>query len=570
MGMLSHPLLTAEQEKHIVDSLIGANLLSVNDLDVVQKHAALNEGTLFDLAIEHTNLTVSQAAQMIAREHNWRFMDLDRWRPTDTNHMKIPLTLAKAKHVVLFSSLEQEAHIAMADPRDTETFHLVEKYLGVPTRAYFAAKEQIKTALRWYKIDIHETVARLVAMHEAAVKTKAQDNSVPQLFDVLIRHAIASGASDMHIEPQREGTAIRIRIDGLMQTELMLPQTIHDLLILRVKVLARLRTDEHMVPQDGKISIFDEDDARERTDVRISIVPTIVGEKAVMRILSSSEQGLNLNRLGFSRQDLETMKRQSERSWGMILVTGPTGSGKTTTLYGLLKILNVPEDNLMTIEDPVEYETKGLTQIQVNSDVGLTFASGLRTIVRQDPDVILVGEIRDEETANIAVNAAMTGHLVLSTLHTNDAATAFPRLLDMNVEPFLVASTVNIVVAQRLVRKICTHCIRSEETSLEELGNRLPIHALELLGKQQKTLRLFKGQGCPMCKNSGYLGRIGIFEMLEVTPDIKRMIMNHANADEIAAQAHKQGMRTMFEDGIEKVLEGLTTIEEVYRVSTTS
>jgi type IV pilus assembly protein PilB len=568
--MLSHPLLTPEQEKHIVDSLVSGNLLNVSDIDDIQKHAALNEGTLFDLAIEHTNLSTAQAAQLIAREHNWRFMDLDRWRPNDTNHLKIPLAFAKAKRVVLFSCTENEAHVAMSDPRDTETLHLVEKYLGRPTRSYFAAKEHIKTALRWYKIDIHETVNKLVAMHEAAVKTKAQDNSVPLLFDVLVRHAIASGASDLHIEPQRTGTAIRIRIDGLMQTDIVLPKTIHDLLILRVKVLARLRTDEHMVPQDGKISIFDEDDPNERTDIRVSIVPTIVGEKAVMRILSSSEQGLNLNRLGFSRADLEIMKRQSERSWGMILVTGPTGSGKTTTLYGLLKILNVPEDNLMTIEDPVEYEMKGLTQIQVNSDVGLTFSSGLRTIVRQDPDTILVGEIRDEETANIGVNAAMTGHLVLSTLHTNDAATAFPRLLDMNVEPFLVASTVNIVVAQRLVRKICTHCIHSEETSLDELTNRLPIHALELLGRQQKTLRLFKGLGCPMCKNSGYLGRIGIFEMLEVTPEIKQLILKRASADDIAAQAKRQGMHTMFEDGIDKVLQGMTTIEEVYRVSTTS
>lgn len=565
--MLTHPLLTREQEDHIVASLAAARLLSENDIADAKRHAELNEGTLFDLAIERTALSPAEATQLIAREFGWRVIDLARWKPTAGVHTKIPLEVAKMQRMLPFAEEDDHLDLALEDPRSLVAAHLLEKTCGHAVRIFLASHVDIKHSLRWYKIDITSTVKELLKVHDAAVKSGAQDDSIPKLFDVIVRHAIASGASDLHIEPQRDELLIRIRIDGLMQTELILPMNIHELMLLRAKVLARLRTDEHMVPQDGKITIADEDDPRQHTDIRLSIVPTIVGEKAVMRIMASSDQGLNLNRLGLERADLETMKRQADRSWGMILVTGPTGSGKTTTLYSILRTLNVPEDNLMTIEDPVEYEVKGLTQIQVNTQVGLTFASGLRTIVRQDPDVILVGEIRDEETASIAVNSAMTGHLVLSTLHTNDAATAFPRLLDMRVEPFLIASTVNIVVAQRLVRRICTHCIHSEETTLDELANDLPIHALELLGRQRTTLRLYRGLGCPMCKHSGFLGRVGIFEMLEMTPEIKKLILSHASADQIAIEAKKQGMRTMFEDGIEKVLQGVTTIEEVYRAA---
>lgn len=566
----THPLLTVEQEEHILNSLVAGNLLTPIDIKEVRRQSEMEDTPAFNLAIDRTNLTQAQAGQLIAREFNWRFTDLSKWKPTSTAHSLVTGRMARGRKVLLFALDDNQASVASDDPRDMRGVHLLEKKLGRPAKLYFAMHSDIKASFRWYKTDIKPAVEALVAKHAESVRTGVQDDAIPKMLDLIIRHAIAISASDLHIEPQRNELLIRMRVDGLMQQELSLPLSIHELVILRIKVLARLQTDEHMVPQDGKISIVDEDDVTQHTDVRISIVPTIIGEKAVLRLMTSMERGLNLNRLGFAKSDLDIMKRHAARSWGMILVTGPTGSGKTTTLYSVLKTLNVPEDNLMTIEDPVEYEMKGLTQIQVNTQVGLTFASGLRTIVRQDPDIILVGEIRDEETADIAVNAAMTGHLVLSTLHTNDAATAFPRLLEMNVEPFLVASTVNIVVAQRLVRKICTHCIRSEESSLDELANRLPIHALEMLGRQNNKLRLYRGMGCNMCKFTGYLGRQGIFEILEVTPEIKRLIMTHANADEIGVVAKKQGMRTMFEDGIDKVIQGVTTIEEVYRVAVSS
>ncbi len=562
-----HQLLSIEQEEHILNSLVAGNLLTPTDIKDVRRQSELEDMPAFDLAIERTNLSGAQSGQLIAREFNWRFTDLSKWKPTSNAHTLVTGSMARSRRILLFALDDMQASVATDDPRDMRGVHLLEKKLGRPARMYFAMHNDLKSAFRWYKTDIKPAAETLVKRHQDAVRTGIQDDSIPKLLDLIMRHAVASGASDLHIEPHRNEFIIRMRVDGIMQQELTLPMAIHELVILRIKVLAKLATDEHMMPQDGKLAIIDEDDVNQRTDVRISIVPTILGEKCVMRLMTAMERGLNLNRLGLARSDLEIMKRQAARSWGMILVTGPTGSGKTTTLYSVLKMLNDPEDNLMTIEDPVEYEMKGLTQIQVNSQVGLSFATGLRTIVRQDPDIILVGEIRDEETADIAVNAAMTGHLVLSTLHTNDAATAFPRLLEMNVEPFLVASTVNIVVAQRLVRKICTHCIRSEESSLDELANRLPIHALEMLGRQNTKLRLYRGMGCSMCKFTGYLGRQGIFEILEVTPEIKKMIMLHANADEIAVQAKKQGMRTMFEDGIDKVIQGITTIEEVYRVA---
>lgn len=570
MPIHQHPLLSQKQEDHILASLVAGKLLSEQDLQDLTQQAEREGRARFDIAVERTNLSQAQAGQLIAREHGWRYADLAKWKPTTSAHTAIPVSIAKAQSVILTELAEDSASVAIGDPRDMRVSHLLEKKLRRPLKVYFSAKEDIGRALRWYKTSIVGQVDELLARHKESLKTGKQDDSIPKLVTLILRHAITNGASDVHVEPQREEVTVRMRVDGLMQKELSLPVAVLELIILRLKVLARLATDEHTVPQDGKITIPDEEDPHRFTDARLSIVPTIIGEKAVLRLMTSLERGLNINRLGLSHTDLEMMKQQANRSWGMILVTGPTGSGKTTTLYSVLKQINDPTSNLMTIEDPVEYELPGLTQIQVNSEVGLTFATGLRTIVRQDPDIILVGEIRDEETADIAVNSAMTGHLVLSTLHTNDAATSFPRLLDMGVEPFLAASTVNVVIAQRLVRKICTHCIQSEEATLDELANRLPIRALELLGRQQKTLRMYRGAGCPLCKFSGYLGRVGIFEMLEVTPEIKKLIMDRSTADDISAMAKKQGMKSMFEDGVDKVIQGVTTVEEVYRVATST
>jgi type II secretory ATPase GspE/PulE/Tfp pilus assembly ATPase PilB-like protein len=329
--------------------------------------------------------------------------------------------------------------------------------------------------------------------------------------------------------------------------------------------MAKLRTDEHRSAQDGKIRVKFE---KEKLDIRVSIIPIVEGEKIVMRLLSARSRQLSLEDLGLAGEDLVKLKKEYSKPYGMVLATGPTGAGKSTTLYAILKILNRREVNISTIEDPVEYDIEGINQIQVNAKTNLTFATGLRSILRQDPDVIMVGEIRDTETADMAINAAMTGHLVLSTLHTNDAPTALPRFLKMGIEPFLIASTVNIIIAQRLIRKTCSQCIVSEPTSSADLKKKfLPGLIDKHFGPNKKNIRLYHSKGCPVCGNTGYSGRIGIFEVLVVNEAIRDLIMKRANADEIREQAIKEGMKTMIEDGIKKALAGTTTIEEVLRAT---
>jgi type II secretory ATPase GspE/PulE/Tfp pilus assembly ATPase PilB-like protein len=369
------------------------------------------------------------------------------------------------------------------------------------------------------------------------------------------------------VEPREKEIVVRYRIDGILHDVVSLPRELSDSILTRIKVLAKLRTDEHFAAQDGKLQeIMD----GERVDIRVSVLPVVDGEKIVMRLLTEKGKKYSLEDLGMLERDLKKLRRHAQKSFGMILATGPTGSGKTTTMYALLKILNTRDVNIATIEDPIEYSLEGVNQIQANPKTGLTFASGLRSIVRQDPDIIMVGEIRDEETAGIAVNASMTGHLVLSTLHTNDAATTLPRFRDMKVEPFLIASTINVIVAQRLVRKICQRCIVSTELSKEELLKLVPEDvAAKFMGKVKRggKASLFRGKGCDACGHTGYKGRVGIFELLEVDDAVRDLIMKDSDAGRIAKQAVASGMITMFEDGIEKVMIGLTTIDEVIRVT---
>ncbi len=384
-----------------------------------------------------------------------------------------------------------------------------------------------------------------------------------KIVDMLIRYAYQDGTSDIHIEPQEDASLVRFRIDGILHDVLTLPKALHDQIIARIKVISRLRTDEHLSPQDGKMRMKLEE---ENLDIRVSILPIVDGEKVVMRLLSSKARQLNLKDLGMNDFDLTKVHHGYTKSYGMILSTGPTGSGKTTSIYSILKILNTREKNITTTEDPVEYRIKGVNQIQVNPKTDLTFANSLRSILRQDPNIVFVGEIRDAETANIAVNAALTGHLVLSTLHTNDSATALPRLMDMGVEPFLVASTVNVIVAQRLVRQICEMCKSSYSVTLEDIVKNLPQDAVKR-HFDKKIVTLYQGKGCKVCHNTGYTGRSGVFEVLEVTPTIKKLIVQKADSDIIVAEAIKSGMSTMLDDGLDKCVKGQTTIEEVLRVT---
>lgn len=384
--------------------------------------------------------------------------------------------------------------------------------------------------------------------------------SITQLVDLLVRKAWESGASDIHIDPQPNAVVVRFRIDGILHDILSLKKELQPLVTTRIKVLSGLRTDEHFMAQDGRFRITEDN---QEIDLRVSIVPTYHGENVVTRLLVGEARSLGLGELGFVDKDLEIMHRYIKKPYGMILATGPTGSGKTTTLYSILRLLNSREASIVTIEDPIEYSVPGITQIQVNPQTNLTFSAGLRSIVRQDPNIIMVGEIRDEETAGIAVNAAMTGHLLLSTLHTNDAATTLPRLLDMGIEPFLIASTVNIAVGQRLVRKLCEKCRVSYTLSKEEQEALSAAIPLALLQKEKK---FWRAEGCDVCNDTGYTKRIGIFEVLEITEAIRKLIMRRANADELRQGAREQGMITMLEDGFTKAAAGITSIAEILRV----
>ncbi len=384
--------------------------------------------------------------------------------------------------------------------------------------------------------------------------------SITQLVSLLLRKAWEAHASDIHVDPASHTVIIRYRIDGIAHDVLSLPKEHLPLIVTRIKVLSGLRTDEHFAAQDGRFRITEDDT---EIDFRVSIVPTFNGEDVVIRLLVGQAQTLSLSDLGFSERDLQIIQRYIKKPYGMILATGPTGSGKTTTLYAILQILNTREVSIVTIEDPIEYSVSGITQIQVNQQTNLTFAAGLRSIVRQDPNIILVGEIRDTETAGIAVNAALTGHLLLSTLHTTDAATTLPRLLDMGIEPFLIASTVNLAIGQRLMRRLCEQCKQEYLLSPEERASLAEAIPKDLLAH---TSQVWRPKGCQICNDTGYSQRIGVYEILEITELIRRLIMKRANADEIRSAAITEGMTTLLEDGFRKAASGLTSIAELLRV----
>ena len=385
--------------------------------------------------------------------------------------------------------------------------------------------------------------------------------SIIRLVDSLIATAFEARASDIHLDPEEDQIRVRFRIDGVLHDNFIFPKDLQSEIITRIKILSGMRTDEHQAAQDGRFKM--EISGHDGVDVRVSIAPTYYGENCVMRLLAQQSGALSLESLGYSAVNLERVNRAMQKPYGLILATGPTGSGKTTSLYAILKKLNTKEVSIITVEDPIEYSIAGIDQIQVNARTGLTFAQGLRFILRQDPNIIMVGEIRDDETASIAVNAAMTGHLVLSTLHTNDASTTLPRLLDMGVEPFLIASTINAAIGQRLVRTICADCRVERELTpaeVQSLKGLVPENLLQ--GKKDFSV----GVGCKKCDMSGFKGRIGIHEVIEMNEEIRQLIMKRATSAEIKAAAMRGGMVPMLEDGIQKAVRGLTTIEEVLRV----
>ena len=485
--------------------------------------------------------------------------------PSDLVYL-IPETYARTHKVIAFQETDEEIKIAMVNPTvNSLVQQFIEQKAQKKVFVFYTTQRDFEKALKIYKQNLQRSYDEMLKEQVRNIgKDGISEAPIERIVDILIEYAYDNGASDIHIEPEKDGSIVRFRIDGIMQEVLHFTPEIDQQVIARIKFLSKLRTDEHLSAQDGKIQTRIEN---EDLDIRISIVPIVHGEKCVMRLLSARYRQFGLADLGMTDTDLKKVMDASSKPYGMILSTGPTGSGKTTTMYAILKILNTKERNIATIEDPIEYEIAGLNQIQVNPKTNLTFAEGLRSILRQDPNIIYVGEIRDDETADIAVNSAMTGHLVLSTLHTNDAATALPRLLDMNIEPFLVASTVSIVIAQRLVRKICERCKVSQTEKMIDLEKNFDKKLLQKYFKNEKEARIYIGKGCPVCRSTGYSGRVGIFEILLLSEKIKDLIVEKNDSQKIMQQAIIEGMATMMDDGLFKVQEGITTIEEVLRAT---
>lgn len=520
---------------------------------------------LYEALLETDLISDDNLGKIVAEYLKIPFVSLSQASISDSTLKIIPESVARKHKVIAFASSDQGIKLAMSDPHQVSLVRFISQKSHMPTLVYYATEKDIGETLRLYKKQLQLTFDELLKKQvEVAGKAASKDAPVAKVVDLLLEYAYDNKASDIHIEPRKNDSLTRFRIDGIMHDVLVVPKDLHHQIVTRIKVLAKLRTDEHQAAQDGKLQIQLEE---EDLDVRVSIIPIVEGEGIVLRLLSSRSRQFSLSDLGMNERDLQKVQTAYRKPYGMLLLTGPTGSGKTTSIYAVLKILNTKEKNIDTIEDPVEYEIEGINQIQVNTQTNLTFADGLRSILRQDPDIVFVGEIRDVETASIAVNAAMTGHLVLSTLHTNDAATTIPRLIDMDVEPFLISSTVNVVIGQRLVRKICSSCRVSYTQTFDALEKNFDQALLQKHFGEAREVRMYKGKGCEVCHLTGYSGRIGIYEVLLVSPEIQTLINKKANSDIIKEKAISEGMTTMLDDGLDKVQQGITTFEEILRVT---
>ncbi len=504
----------------------------------------------------------------------------------------VPEPIAHRHKVISFQKDSENLSLAMVDPEDLQTREFIKKKTGLNIKTFLIGRVSLDFGLSKYHTSLEKEINHLFkptdkpltegakATGESAddsLKKMAEEIPVIRVVDTLLEYAIFEKASDIHIEPQENSVVVRYRIDGVLHDVMTLPKVIQAAIVARIKVLSNLKIDEHRLPQDGRFKVEKEG---LKFSLRISTIPIFDGEKVVIRLLQESSKVASLDDLGFRTVNAEVILRSIKKPHGMLLVTGPTGSGKSTTLYTVLSILNTKSVNISTIEDPVEYRVVGANQMQVNPKIGLTFAMGLRALLRQDPNVIMIGEIRDKETAEEAVHAAMTGHVVFSTLHTNNSAGALPRLLDIGVEPYLIASTVNAVLAQRLVRSICPECkteYKLDTANIEALSKEFHIEKLiAVLIKEKiipaktkdiKEIKFFKGKGCDKCGHTGYKGRLGIHEILEMTPKIGEMIMSHKSSGEIQDEAEKNGMTLMWEDGFIKAVKGITTVDEILRVS---
>ncbi|MDO8515635.1 MAG: GspE/PulE family protein, partial [bacterium] len=487
----------------------------------------------------------------------------------------LPENIAREREAILFDREEDGTlDVALADPSDLEGVEFLKKYLKARVKLFLALDADLQRGYSVYglksaadfKTVIEENVRASLQSRAEKAEEAAAELPIVSMVENILSYAESLRASDIHIEVLEEAMIVRYRIDGILYEMMRIPKTVHAPLVARFKILAGLKLDEHQKPQDGR---FRYQIASQTVDVRVSIMPTYHGEKVEMRLLEASQKPLSLEEVGMLPKAAQTVGENLKRTYGMILICGPTGSGKTTTLYAIMNMLNRPNVNICTIEDPIEYNMRYVNQSQINVQAGITFASGLRALLRQDPNIIMVGEIRDTETANIAVQAALTGHLLLSSLHTNDAPTTVPRLFELEIAPFLLGSTLNLIVAQRLVRRICRSCIYSYDPQ-PEIRAVIIKQLAELNTSNSEGLIpkiFYRGKGCSSCGDSGYRGRLGIFELLNVTDTIRKIILDpQFNLDTLREKMREEGGATMFEDGLEKVNLGITTIEEVLRV----
>ena len=562
-------------EEKLKEIMLESGLVSDEDFTVAQNEAHRSRQSTADILIGTGKVPEEYFTELISPYYGAPVINLKKETIDGAVLELVPEIYAKSKNIVLFNYDKEKsiAKLAMLDPFDYGTIEFVRAKLNVWVEPYLTTLPSLRYGLKHYKkkigMEFEEIISEnieqsLVIAGEKDLSKTATAVPIVSILDNIIEHAVTLNTSDIHFEPLEHELLVRFRIDGIMSEILSLPKAIAPILVARVKILGNLQIDEHRVPQDGRFG-FEMDDGG-GIDIRVNIMPVFHGEKVEMRILKSSARPLTLKDLGFSEEASAILESEIKKPHGMILVTGPTGHGKTTTLYAILHLLNTPSVNITTIEDPIEYEFPRVNQTQVNQKAGITFANGLRALLRQNPDIIMIGEIRDNETVEIAVHAALTGHLVLSSLHTNDAPSALPRLLDMGAPAFLLSSTVNLIVAQRLVRRICASCTESYKASPEII--RIIKAQVEISDNAEASIpeTLYRGRGCNVCSMSGFQGQVGIFELFRVTEAIRELILREATVSEVRKKAIEDGMTTMFEDGLDKVERGVTTIEEVLRV----